>query len=461
MIITKLLKYFLIEELRLHTNLYKSHSFFTYPIVLFLFFLGLTISSILLYDTYYPVVIGNTLIYLFFAAGLMSGAFGLYAKDYLERKFGDFNRLFSNTQIMPIPLKKTFLVFAISDSIFYTFWFIIPSLLGFLIGVSTQGFSILFGIRLIISSLMLFLLGLFSMFFISILYERSKQLFMLYGFILGLVLSIFLIYSQQFFIEAYYLRGDVFGLITTLLLLIILIIISYYSVGDSLVTNTSSTRSVSSYQFPQSFNPHIFKDYIDLKRTGGLLGKPLFTVLIPSVLLLYVFSTIEFLAQLGVNVLFFSIILATLSTQLLNSLIVSDDFRYYRFLPVQLGEYIRSKMKLSFIICFLIGSLVLLCYCLHTNQFDLLAQGLIILFSLLIYNFNLSFYLTGLEPNERLMQTSVFLLYFLFFFPVLLSTILIFLLLNSILFYTLYIVVLLIFSFIFLKLGIRKWGVER
>ena len=458
MMTLQLLKYFLLEELRLHTNLYKSHSFFTYPVVLFLFFLGLTISSVLLYDSYYPIIIGNTLMYLFFAAGLMSGAFGLYAKDYLERKFGDFNRLFSNTQILPIPLRKTFLVFSISDSIFYTFWFILPSLLGFLLGVASQGFSILFGIRLIISSLILFLIGLFSMFFISIVYERSKQLFIISGVVLGGMLTLFFMYSREYFIEGYYLRGDVFGLFTSLLLLCALIIASYYSVGNSFLTNTKSTRNVVSYQFPESFNVHIFKDYIDLKRTGGLLGKPLFTVLIPSVLLLYVFSTIDFLAELGINVLFFSIILATLSTQLLNSLIVSDDFRYYRFLPVTLSEYIRSKMKLSFIICFLLGTLVLLVYCGYTNQFELLFQGLIILLSLLIFNFNLSFYLTGLEPNERLMQTSVFIMYFLFFFPILLSTILVFLLLQSVVFYGLYIFIVLMFSYVFLTLGIKKWS---
>lgn len=463
MIQLNLLLNFLKEEIRLHSNMYNSKSFYSYPLMLTFFFALITTSALLLYESYDITQIGTNVILIFFVGGIMSGAFGLYARDLLERKFGDFARLFSNTQILPIPLKTTFLMFAISDSLFYLFWFILPTILGLTIGILIIEQSIVFFLPiflpLLVSSFLMFILGLFTMFFFSVLYERSKLLFSIIG-IITLVNMIYFGISFQvesFFILDFYITQSFMSLLYSILLILFMMILSFITVGTSFSTRIKNQLSVKSYSFSRIKNIHIMKDYIDLRRTGGLLGKPLFTVIIPSVFLLFVFTTIDFLATLNINVLFFSIIFGTLGTQLFNSLISSDDFRYYRFLPISLEQYITSKIQLSFIINFSIGLLILLGYYFYSLNIEILFQGVIVLAVLLIYNFTLSFYLTGLHPNENLVQTHIFAIYFILFFPTLLSSILLVLLFNSLIYYIGYIIIFLLLSKLYLYLGLRKW----
>lgn len=463
MIQLNLLLNFLKEEIRLHSSMYNSKSFYSYPLMLTFFFALITASSLLLYESYNLVTIGTNVILVFFVGGIMSGAFGLYARDFLERKFGDFSRLFSNTQILPIPLKTTFLMFAVSDSIFYLFWFILPTILGLTIGILIIEQSIIFFLPiflpLFISSFLMFILGLFTMFFFSVLYERSKLLFSIIG-IITLLNSIYLATTfsiENFFIIDFYITQSIMSLLYSIILILIMMILSFVTVETSFSTKVKRQSIVNSFSFSKIKQFHIMKDYIDLRRTGGLLGKPLFTVIIPSVFLLFVFTTIDFLAVLNVNVLFFSIIFGTLGTQLFNSLISSDDFRYYRFLPISLREYITSKIQLSFIICFTIGFLILLSYYFYLLNIEVLFQGTVVLAVLLIYNFTLSFYLTGLHPNENLVQTHIFAMYFLLFFPTLLSSILLVLLFNSLIYYVGFILIFLSLSKLYLHLGLKKW----
>lgn len=463
MIQLNLLLNFLREEIRLHSSMYNSKSFYSYPLMLTFFFTLITASSLLLYESYNLVTIGTNVILVFFVGGIMSGAFGLYARDFLERKFGDFSRLFSNTQILPISLKTTFIMFALSDSIFYLFWFILPTILGLTLGVliieQTLVLFLPIFLPLFVSSFLMFILGLFTMFFFSVLYERSKLLFSIIGIItivnmiyLGITFSI-----ESFFIIDFYITQSIMSLLYSIILILIMMILSFITVETSFSTKVKKQSIVKSFSFLKIKQFHIMKDYIDLRRTGGLLGKPLFTVIIPSVFLLFVFTTIDFLAVLNVNVLFFSIIFGTLGTQLFNSLISSDDFRYYRFLPISLREYITSKIQLSFIICFTIGFLILLSYYFYLLNIEVLFQGIVVLAVLLIYNFTLSFYLTGLHPNENLIQTHIFAIYFLLFFPTLLSSILLVLLFNSLIYYVGFILIFLSLSKLYLHLGLKKW----
>lgn len=459
MIKNTLLMNFLKEEVRLHCNLYKKENFYTYPLTLFLFFSIITATGIYLYNSFNEEKISIALISLFFIGGVMSGAFGLYARDFLERKFGDYGRLFSNTLILPINLKKTFVTLAISDAIFYLIWFIIPTIAGFGMGSFVMGESINKIFILLLSVFLIFMTGLFLMFVISVIYERSKILFYT-------VLTIIFITStyyftnfplESIFIYDFYLTNNPTSLLLSIITIIFLALLSYISVGDTYNTKIKKSSQKKSMNFPKSLNHFIFKDYIDLKRTGGLIGKPLFTVFIPSILILLLFSSMDFLSGFNIDMLFFSIILGTLGTQLMNSLISSDDFRYYRYMPITLKEYVVSKIKLSFIICFTLGTIILTVYGFLNSDINLIIRSIIVLTALLIYNYTLNFYLTGLNPNENIMQSKIFITYFFLFIPVLATSIMINIVLYYIVYYILYLLIILIISYILLIIGIKYW----
>lgn len=102
-------------------SLTKSRNYFSYPFMLMIFFTGITIFSSLFFNSFNTVKIAIFSINILFIGGIMSGTFGLYARDFLERKFGDVGRLFQNALILPIKLSKVFLSMAISD-IFFIFF---------------------------------------------------------------------------------------------------------------------------------------------------------------------------------------------------------------------------------------------------------------------------------------------------------------------------------------------------
>lgn len=460
MLKNSLLLNFLKEEIRLQTSFYNKRNFYTYPITIFLFFLMITLLGIWGFNRYNQDKVSLVMINIFFVGGVMSGAFGLYAQDYLERKFGDFGRLFSNTLILPIKLNMTFITLAISDTIFYLFWFIIPVILGFGLANIILGYSFYKLPILFLCVFLMFMLGLFLTFFLSVLYQKNRVIFSFIS--IALLSSVVYFYFNKllinFFVYSLYLRPNFIDFIHLMLVLTGFGLLSYFSVGNTFNTKVIYHIQKKSLKFPKLINHYVFKDYIDLKRTGGLLGKPLFTVFVPAILLLLLFSSVEILQSLKINTLFFAIIIGTLGTQLLNSLIYSDDFKYYRYLPVELKTYMSSKMKLAFSICFFNGFLVLLFYSIYTNNLVLVINSSIILAFLLIYNFSLSFYLTGLSPNENLMQTRTFLLYFIFYIPLLFILIIANIYFNSILYYLLFLIGVLIASNLFFKIGVRKWG---
>lgn len=461
-----ILKLFIKEELRMHSSLYKSSNFYSYPITLFIFFAGITLFSLVAYDSINSNAVVPVVLVLFTIAGAMSGAFGLFAKDFLERVFPNSNRLLAHSRIFPISLKSTLLLFSISDSFFYFFWFILPTLLGFsVVSIAFGQLSITFALLLILISTLHFMLGLYTFFFISFLFEQSKLLFISSS---GIIIATFSYLYLTFGITqslgtGFLLSFDFTQLFILISLIIIAMILSYFSVSERSETKTfSSSSKRKSVSINSTYSPLIIKDFIDLKRTGGIIGKPLFTILIPSIFVLLLFSTIEILRNLQIDVLFFAIIFATLATQLLNSLIMSDSHRYYRYLPISFKQYFLPKVHLTFRITMLLGTAVLLIYSYFFSIFEWtrIVQGIFILAVISLYNFGLSFWLTGLRPNERLMQSSVFIIYFLCFLPMLIVTILVHLLFTSILYQILYVVVGVVLSLLFMVLGFKKWETE-
>jgi hypothetical protein len=195
-----------------------------------------------------------------------------------------------------------------------------------------------------------------------------------------------------------------------------------------------------------------------MKRTGDLFAKPFFNVFLPSVLVLLMFANSNEFALYNMGTIFFAIILGTLGTQMLNSLINSDSLAYYRHLPVTLRDFIKPKIKLSLFICFIQSVIILGIYAYYIRDFQNVLYALIVALALLVYNFNLSFFLTGLNPNENLMHSKTFLVYFALLVPVLILIVVINILFSfALIYFLLFLVFCLVLGKLYFELGLRRW----
>ncbi|MFP4423942.1 MAG: hypothetical protein ACLFP2_01795 [Candidatus Woesearchaeota archaeon] len=307
-----LLKYLLLEEIRLHSEMRGYRSFSLFPLVLLLG-TGVVSYFLIRFSSLGDFSFGSVVI--FFAFGIMCGTFGLHATDYLERRFGDYGKLFSNTMVLPIKLRHVFLMTALGDMIFYFGWFILPLLGGVTGALVFAGKSVAFMPLLLLSITCAFMIGMGVSFLLTVAINQSWSLFGIF-FVLsasGLVYS-FLPYSL-------YVEFSLLVLIGNLAAIGIL-----FGLAALLVGNEFHTRRKGKHHSLHFRGNHLlFKDFIDLYRTHGLFAKPLFNVVIPSILMLMLLGSLNILegelALVTHNLVFAAILLGTLSINFFNVLL--------------------------------------------------------------------------------------------------------------------------------------------
>ncbi|SEH05164.1 hypothetical protein [Candidatus Venteria ishoeyi] len=460
----ELFKNLIKEETRLHSSLNNQKSFFSFPFILL--FTTFVISSLLFVYSEINLDVTNLVFFssgFFLITGIMSGIFGLTASDFLERRFGDMGTLFSNSLLLPIKLSDIFVVTALSDFVFYLGWFILPIILGFSAGLLVAGSSIFFVPLWILAVLFAFLLGILLSFFLTVLFTKSMKLFTFILVLISALGAFGFMYLGKIFFLPYYLFVD-FSFLSLSINLLIIILLTYLckiTIGNEFSTKIVHTGKVKSFSFNNKINPFVFKDYIDLKRTHGIIAKPLFTVLIPSILLLFLLTSLNQLPfELGSvinNIVFFSVLVGTLSIGFMNTLLMGDSMAYYNFLPVSLKNFIKPKLILTSIICFILGLFMILGYVLINQVYTNILASAIMLLTLIIYANNINFYVNGLKPNETSLSAKNFLKIGMILLPVLLVSMVLPLLTTNIFYYLGFSLIALIFARIFFKKGLKKW----
>lgn len=445
-----LLRYLLLEEIRLHSEMRGYKSFSLFPLVLLLG-TGVVSYFLIRFSSIGDFSFGSIII--FFAFGIMCGTFGLHATDYLERRFGDYGKLFSNTMSLPIKLSHVFLMTAVSDMIFYFGWFILPLLGGVTGAMVLAGKSIAFMPLLLISITCAFMVGMGVSFLLTVAVNRSWLLFVVFLAIIsgGLAYSFlpYLLYVE-------------FGLIVlsgNLLLIGIL-----FGLAALLVGNEFHTRRKSKHHSFQFRGDHLlFKDFIDLYRTHGLFAKPLFNVVIPSILMLMLLGSLNILegelALVTHNLVFAAILLGTLSINFFNVLLAGDSISYYQFLPLGLRDFLWPKMVLSQVICSIQGIVLLFMYG-YFNGFAHIGSSFLVLVGFIFYTMCINLYINGLKPNENSLNITSLLWMCLLFLPVIIVGMVMPFFVESIFAFFLFAILLGLFGLGFYRQSLRRWDVH-
>jgi hypothetical protein len=421
----ELIKNIIKEEARLHTSFNNKFNFASYPILITLLTLG--ISTVILQYTNATFKTSNFAFFsnvLFIIFGLLMGIFGLNGTDLLERRFGDIGKVFKNSLILPIKLNDIFTSAAISDLVFYLGWFILPFTTGITLSLIFTKNQVTFIPLYLLSITIAFLTGILISFNLTVLFTKSRKYFLIILVIFASIVTYGIINFENF-IPSYFLFNNfkILSIATNLILILILFFTTKKLVGQEYIIIQKNKR-LKSYSFKKTKSPMFQKDLIDLKRTHGIIAKPLFSIIIPSTLLLILLNSIKEipleLNSVLTNIVFFSVLIGVLTTGFMNTLLIGDSMSYYNFLPITKKDYIKPKIKTTLITSMVFGTLILLIFAIINKTLHLLPISILTLIAITLYSNYTNIAINGLRPSKTALNSKNFLTMGLLLLPVLL-----------------------------------------
>ena len=459
-----ILKNMIKEEFRLHSSLYNRRNIIAFPLTLMvLSFLGFLLFS----STSGIDFISFSKFFLItsFVVGLTTGSIELNASDFLEKRFGDYGKLFFNSLLLPIRLSKLFIITAIADIIFYLLWFILPIIMGFVIyAIFFLNFNIPF--MLILSTIVLafvsLFIGILISFLLILLMKKSKIISISF-----FALLIFLIISFNDIILYFLLPSITFvnnfnfnNLIYTVIYISVLLIGIYLAVGNEYSTKVKLKKEKKSTRISTN-SPIISKDIIELKRSFGFIIRPIFGVIIPSLLILLMINSLKdnpyFAIYLNMSLYILGIIMAVFATSFFNGIVLGDSASHYKFIPVSFEKLMRSKLSISFVTNAVYGLISLFIFGFFIN-FDSILDAMLLFISVLIYSLSINFFINGIRPEENSLAAKNLILNFFLFMPYIIASIVFATVFKGIIWsFLVYLLMTFAISYAIYILAIRKW----
>jgi hypothetical protein len=416
------------EEWRVHSTLFGSAGFALFPLLLTF----LAAAGALLWPLFADVMPVETVVLLlhagFLLAGASVGAFGLFGREVMNRRFGQASLIAYSSRSLPVSEQAILAGFYLKDTVYYLCFWVFPFVAGLAIAAPFAGFPLTSVLRLLATLSLAFLLGLSLVFLLSTIYVHSPKA-LLAVLILGAIATAFLARQPGAGTGAlippftlYY--NPSWALLAAILLLII--IPSALSVRFLKIEYPEETR-----RFPQALDrltrafawlpdPHLVaKDALDLTRSEGGAGKIVFSFLFPVMFIwIALFVLLRFIPSVD-RLMVFAILLGVVSSTIYNWVTEFDLFASYSFLPVEVGTVIRGKLE-SYALLNIVSLAILVAAGLGTGEASLLIPALLTFASVSFYAVAVTVYVGGLSPSIMLYNAKVYLPYLGLITPVLL-----------------------------------------
>ncbi len=364
----EILKNMVKEEWRIHSTMFGGPMFFLFPIVILVFsFVG---SFFLPIYTNFLAFNQVALLthYIFVLFGMSIGAFGLFGREIMNRRFGQASMIAYSSRTLPLSERKIFLNFFIKDIIYYFLLWILPFVIGFAAASPFISISLSYSAALLLTLTLSFLIGLSFSFLFSTIYVHSKKL--LVGSLSLLVILVLAAnsYSQITLVNllpplSFFFQPSASKLILSL---VIVIVASFLSIVFLKVDYPEKKR-----RFKNSFDmltgrlgfskysSFVTKDFLDLNRSEGGAGKIIFSFFFPLAILWLLLSVLFKIIPNADLLITFSIFLGVISSSMYNWLTEFDLFTAYSFLPVKVSTVIKSKLN-SYVLLNLVSLLILI-----------------------------------------------------------------------------------------------------
>jgi len=422
----EILKNMMKEEWRMHSDIFGSIMFTIFPIsLIFLSFLSSLFFPI--FKTLLPFEQMATAAHLtFFLFGVSVGAFGLFGREVMNRRFGHASLIAYSFKSLPLSERIIFLNFFIKDVIYYFILWILPFAAGFL--MASPFISISHPLLLFLTLTLSFLIGLSLIFFFSTIYAHSSKFFI--GILAILIIAIFISHQNAMLLPSLslFLKPSLQPLIYSLLLIIIpsslSILFLKVDYPERKKRFKNSFDKISRLLKFSKYSHFISKDFLDLYRSEGGIGKIIFSFIFPIIFIWIILAIFSKFVPVANNFLLFSILLGILSSSIYNWLTEFDSFTSYSFLPVKVSTVVKSKFR-SYALINLISFFILLFIAAETEQLYNFLPSLLAFASISSYALSVTVYLAGIYPNILLYNPKIFFGYMFLISPILLILILI------------------------------------
>lgn len=458
----EIFKKMFIEEWRIHTSTFDNKLFAFFPIMIGIgaFILSMLLPFLTRIMTLRQLFLSVHFIFIFF--GVSIGAFGLFGKEIMNRRFGQASLVAYSSRSLPVSERRIFFYFFLKDVVYYIILWILPIILGFLIATFFIEISVFSAIIASVSLIISFLIGLSLVFFLSTIYAHSSRILIILLIAAGVILLFFnqtyeitftkiiipyCLYYEPTLNKTLFILGAI--LIPTALSLVFLKV--EYPIKKkqhkNKLTNLTKKLSFSKYSF------YVAKDFIDLNRSEGGIGKIIFSFLLPIAFTwMFLGIFLEIIPTIK-TVMIFSIFLGIVSSSLYNMVTAFDTFNPYMFLPVKVSTIIKSKI-ISYLLINIVPLIILIFVSISMSQILYFIPALFTFIVISFVSLVATIYFTGLSPTILMYNSKIFFEYSLSLAPMLFAFTFLTILDP---FYLLISPVLIIPGFWVLKKGLKKW----
>jgi hypothetical protein len=416
------------EEWRVHSTLFGSAGFALFPLLLTFF----AAAAALLWPLFSDVLPPETAVLLlhagFLLAGMSVGAFGLFGREVMNRRFGQASLIAYSSRSLPVSEQAILAAFYLKDTAYYLCFWVFPFVAGLAIASPFAGIPLTSVLRLLLTLSLAFLMGLSFVFLLSTIYVHSPKA-LLVVLVLGVIGTAFIVSRPGGGTGALIPPFTLYYTFSWALLaaiLLIIIIPSVVSIRFLKIEYPGETR-----RFPQALDrltrafawlpdPHLVaKDALDLTRSEGGAGKIVFSFLFPVMFIwIALFILLRFIPSVD-RLMVFAILLGVVSSTIYNWVTEFDLFASYSFLPVEVGTVIRGKLE-SYALLNIVSLAILVAAGLGTGEASLLIPALLTFAAVSFYAVAVTVYVGGLSPSIMLYNAKVYLPYLGLITPVLL-----------------------------------------
>jgi MFS family permease len=413
-----IIKYMMLEEIRMQAAMIGKFQFIFFSVFIAIFAFILSVLSPLILESTSMREVYFLIHIIVVAYGMGVGAFGLFADQIMERRFGEVNFLLTTPTTQPISFRSVFLAFYVKDVIYYLLISIIPLIAGIVLSIPFTSFQLTSVLFLGLTITFSFLLGISFSFFMSSLYVRWK----IAGGVVAAAVAIAVVGS---YLTSWY---NLEQILPTLMFqysgnplylgfaLVLILLFSAFAVRFIKVEFGRKTfrfkpdvaPTVEKFSFTKRYSKLMAKEWLDIKRSETLY--PIMGAYIGP--LIFLWFTLWFLRNVLVlpihfNIVFYSGMIGLFSVTIYSWLNNTDAPDFYQVLPVTVPRLIRTKMLMFVLLTYAMSAVFLVILSVLNSELHLLWLGLLVAFITITYTLTATAYLTGLRTNVYLFDVRV------------------------------------------------------
>lgn len=416
-----LLIWFLKEEWRFHSGLIGNKRFLFFPIAILAIAIGIgfgiTYTDITETSMWFALAAFVTLF------GIQTGVVGFEAEDAMENLIGEQSRIIFSSRTLPITDKRLISVFLLKDIIYYSALFLIPILIGSMVGVGISPMDsisitpLLFGVGYI-TSVLFFIFGVSIGFLVTTFNKNIMQTKWTYitGIAVYAVAEFFFDIVFQPVYDATEIPAYILIPLLTSILTVLFVRVGLRNFKDNTTQNKTDTYTNIFEKYADLIGDDdlqtllITKTYTDIHRTAGGLFKILFTT---GVLVFAVIAMIYFLGENYVlsphSGFLFGGLISLIAYPVYNVVFRYDSIDDYTYLPILKKAVYKSKMSVFFILAIPLSTAYYLptVVWLYDTNIEII-QGLLVMYALIVYQLGLLRIIVKDKPSEFLFDGLLF-----------------------------------------------------